>query len=437
MPETFVRFGNTVKHTVKDSLGRLKVCVMWIVLASLVGLIAGGYGGAFAFSLKQANRLFSKIPWLLYALPFAGLLIVFLYRLLGVEEDRGTNLVISSINSHEDVPGRMAILIFISTIFTHMCGGSAGREGAALQMGGSIGSFFAHKLKRNEKDTKIMVMCGMSAAFSAVFGTPIAAVVFPMEVISIGIMHYSALMPCVFASIVASILASKMGLEGESYALTEIPALGLVNFIKIFILAAACAVVSMVFIGSLHKTGKMLRKLFANPYIRVFAGGLAVIGMTFLAGSRDYNGAGSQLIEKAVIGGEVAAAAFLLKIIFTSVTLQSGFKGGEIVPSFAIGATFGCLAGKLLGLPPTFCAALGMVSVFCGVTNCPLTTLIIGLEMFGFKGVPFFMAAVSVSYLMSGYGGLYSDQIIVYSKYHPRFINRHAGYEDDDYGDFE
>lgn len=427
----FARLWAVQKHMLKHMTMKIGVCAYWILLAVAAGLIVGAYSTLFAWVLGKATGYREQYGWLLFLLPLGGLVIVWCYRTAKVTVDRGTNLVINSIHAKDEVPGVMAVLIFVSTIITHFFGGSAGREGAALQMGGSLGNMMARILRKNEQETKLLIMCGMSAAFAAVFGTPMAAAVFSMEVISVGIMHYSALVPCMFASLVASRFAATMGIAPEVFKITDIPALTVVSGAKMCLLALCCAGISIVFCIFLHMVGHLYMQYLKNPYIRVFVGGLLIIGLTLLLGTRDYSGAGNGLIERA-IAGEVAAPAFLLKMLFTALTLGAGFKGGEIVPSFCIGATFGCLFGQLVGLSPSLCAAAAMAAVFCGVTNCPITTLLISFELFGFAGVPYFMIAVSVSYLLSGYKGLYSDQIIVYSKYRPHFINRHVGDESED-----
>ena len=364
-----------------------------------------------------------KNPWLLFFLPIGGLLIVGSYRLLHDEKDTGTNLVLSAIHSGDNLPLRMAPLIFISTLITHLLGGSAGREGAALQLGGSIGNGLGKLFRFDEKDKHVMIMCGMSAAFSALFGTPVAAAIFSMEVVSVGIMHYAALVPCVISSLVAFGIAQLFGISAESFHISHVPAFGIMPAVKVSVLAILCAVVSILFCVILHQSEHIYKKLFKNAYARVFCGGCILIVLTLLVGDQTYNGAGMNIIEQC-INGTVRPEAFLLKMIFTAVTLGAGYKGGEIVPSFFTGAAFGCLFGTLIGFSPSLCAAVGMIAVFCGVTNCPITSLLIGFELFGYEGVPYFLLAIAFSYMLSGYYGLYSSQKIIYSKYKTNYINR-------------
>ena len=330
----------------------------------------------------------------------------------------------------------MAPLIFAATIITHLFGGSAGREGAALQMGGSIGNTIGRLFKFDEGDRKLLVMSGMSAAFSAVFGTPLAAAIFPMEMISVGIMHYAALVPCVFSSIVANRFAVNMGINPEAFTIHGIPELTFTSCAKIVLLGIFCAGLSVVFCIFLKGAGLFYNKFFKKPYMRIIVGGLLVIAITLLIGNYDYNGAGTDMIARA-IEGNVPAYAFLIKMLLTALTLAAGYKGGEIVPAFFTGATFGCLFGHIFGISPSLCAATGMLALFCGVTNCPIASMLIGFELFGFEGVSYILIAISISYMLSGYHGLYKEQIIVYSKYHPKFINRLSGDEKFDGQDYE
>lgn len=269
-------------------------------------------------------------------------------------------------------------------------------------------------------------MCGMSAAFSALFGTPMAAAVFALEVVSVGVMYYTALMPCMIASLIASGFAAGMGVTPEAFHVVDIPELTIETGLKMGVVAAGCAVVSIVFCMVLNGVAGAYGKYFKNPYVRVVVGACLVIGFTLLLGTSDYMGAGAELIEKAVEEGQARPLDFFWKLVLTALTMRAGFRGGEIVPSFCIGATFGCVMGNWLGLSPSICAACGMTAVFCGVTNCPITSILIAFEMFGFKGVSFYLIAVSISYAASGYYGLYKDQTIVYSKYKAKYVNKHT-----------
>jgi len=412
-----------MKDITKALLNDLFEFFRWIVIAIITGIVVGGVGAAFVKSLSLVTGLRISHPYLLLGLPIAGIVIVALYKICNYENDRGTNLVISTIHAETEIPLRMAPLIFISTLLTHLFGGSAGREGAALQLGGSIGNQIGRWLKLDENDTRTIVMCGMSAAFSSIFGTPMAAVIFALEVNSVGIMQYSAFVPCVFSSLVASMFAEYLGIHAESFGTAEKVEFGLLPAGKIMLLGILCAVLSVAFCQILHTASHLYKKLFKNPYIRIAVAGLLIIGLTTILGTSAYSGAGVNIIEEA-IAGHCAPDAFFWKMIFTALTLGAGFKGGEIVPSFTIGAAFGCLFGTLSGLSPSLCAAVAMISMFCGVTNSPIASMIIGFELFGFDIMKYLLIGVSISYMLSGYYSLYHEQRIVYSKFKTEYVNR-------------
>lgn len=413
-----------IRHKIHHNFERVMAAVKWVIFAIISGVIIGAVGTLFYFSLSFVTLVRAEIPWLIYLLPIGGLLIVGAYRLLHDEKDTGTNLILSAIHSGDELPLRMAPLIFISTLITHLFGGSAGREGAALQLGGSIGNGIGTLFHFDEKDKHIMIMCGMSAAFSALFGTPMAAAFFSMEVVSVGIMHYAALVPCVISSLIAHGIAASFDVSPEIFPLREIPAFTLASSVKISVLAILCAVVSILFCILLHQSETLYKKFFKNPYIRIFAGGCFVILLTLLVGDQRYNGAGMNMIASYMNNGTVPWEAFLLKMLFTAVTLGAGYKGGEIVPTFFTGAAFGCLFGNLIGFSPALCTAVGMSALFCGVTNCPITSLLISFELFGYEGMPYFLLAIAFSYMLSGYFGLYHSQKIIYSKYKTNYINK-------------
>lgn len=414
---------DVIRHKIKHNAHRALVSLKWIIFAIIVGAIVGLCGTAFYFALSLVTVLRTQNTWLIFLLPLGGLGIVAMYRFLHNEKDTGTNLVISAIHSDDELPLRMAPLIFVSTLITHLFGGSAGREGAALQMGGSIGNALGKLFRFDDKDKHVMIMCGMSAAFSALFGTPMAAAILPMEMVSVGVMYYIALVPCVISSLVAHGITYSFGVSNEMFIIRSIPKFGIITSIEISVLAILCALVSILFCVLLHKSEDLYKRFFTNPYIRVIAGGCIIIVLTLLVGNQDYNGTGINIIEHC-INGTVRPEAFLLKMIFTALTLGAGYKGGEIVPSFFTGAAFGCLFGNLLGFSPTLCTAVGMTAVFCGVTNCPITSLLISFELFGYDGMPYFLLATALSYMLSGYFGLYRSQKIVYSKYKTNYINK-------------
>ncbi len=399
--------------------------IKWILLAFLTGFIVGGASSAFSFVLTKVTAFRTGHLWVFFFLPAAGVVIVFLYKWLG-QEDGGTNQVFSTVKAKDEVPFKLAPLIFVTTALTHLVGGSAGREGAAIQLGGSIGNQLGRWLKLDEEDMHVIVMCGMSAAFSALFGTPMAAAVFALEVVSVGVMYYTALMPCMISSLIASNFAANLGIHPEMFHVTGIPELTITDGVKMGVVALACALLSTMFCIALKQTNALFQKYLKNPYVRIVVVSVVIIVITFCLHTTDYMGAGTNIIAEAIEHGNVNRLAFLWKLILTVLTMRAGFRGGEIVPSFCIGAALGCELGQWLGLSPSLCAAAGMVAVFCGVTNCPITSILIAFELFGFDGVSYYLIAVSISYAVSGYYSLYKDQTIVYSKYKAKYVNKHT-----------
>ncbi len=411
-----------IREKAQEALQYLLAFLKWVLFAFVVGVAVGLVGTLFHYGIEWATELRNNFPWLLWLLPVGGLIIVLVYKLCGMENDRGTNLVLLSVRSNEHLPARTAPLIFFSTCLTHLLGGSAGREGAALQLGGSLSALIGRLLRVNDKDSRLFTMCGMSAAFAALFGTPVAAVVFSMEVISVGAMYYVALIPCAIAAVVGYGVSLWLHVPPTHFAMEAVPELSVVPLLQVLVLAALCGAVSMLFCISIHTAGKLYKKASSSAYLRAAVGGVLVVALTFLVQTRDYNGAGMDVVARA-LDGQARPEAWLLKILFTALTLAAGFKGGEIVPAFFVGATFGCTVGGLLGLPPAFAAGIGLIAMFCGVTNCPLASLLLSVELFGADGLLYFVVAVAASYMLSGYYSLYSAQKILYSKIHPEFVD--------------
>lgn len=388
-----------------------KAFAKWLLFGTAVGLIVGTAASCFGLVLGLVNNARGETPLLKLGLPVGGLVIVFLYRFFKNHSDKGTNTVVASLHSSVDIPGKMAPLIFVSTAITHLFGGSAGREGAALQLGSSIANMLGKATRLEDEDRKMVIMCGMSAGFSALFGTPMAAAVFSMEVVRVGSMHYAGFVPCVVAAITGNFVAKWFQLPPEVFLFSNVPELTPVSFVQILLFAIAAALVSILFCVTLHEAEHLYEKHLKNPYVRIAVGGTLIVALTFALGTDLYLGSGMGIIEEIFHhGGHVQWYTFLLKLVFTALTIGAGFKGGEIVPSFTVGAAFGCCVAGIVGLPLELVAACGMVGVFCGVTNSPITSLLIAFELFGFAGMPYFLVTVAVTYMLSGYHSLYREQ---------------------------
>lgn len=421
--EFFTKIKAYIQGYLSKSLFSGQKLLKWLVIGTAIGLIVGVVGSCFSHALAFVNGFRAQYPQIILALPIGGLLIVFLYRFFKNTGDKGTNMVITSIHSSTDIPFKMAPLIFVSTVITHLCGGSAGREGAAIQIGGSIANRLGKLIRLGEDDQHIIIMCGMSAGFSALFGTPMAAAIFAMEVVCIGIMQYSAIVPCVTAAMIAHFVADFFHVLPETFVVAQVPAMTVISFFKMIPFAVLVGGVSIGFCIIQHVTERLYKRYLKNPYVRIFAAGCIVILLTVILRTDFYLGSGMNIIEHIFETGDTKVYTFLLKMVFTALTLGAGFKGGEIVPSFCIGAAFGCVVASLLGLPASLAAACGMVGVFCGVTNCPLTSLLIAFELFGFEGMPYYLITIAVSYRISGYYGLYRAQKIMCSKTETQFVN--------------
>jgi H+/Cl- antiporter ClcA len=412
------------KKKTKSAVHYVLTFLRWVFIAGVVGLSGGVVGSLFHKSVEAATEIRTGHDWMIWLLPVGGICIAALYRLFqmcGI----GTNQLIDSIRTDRDVPIAMAPLIFVSTVITHLFGGSAGREGAALQLGGSISYFIGNLMKLDEKDMHLITLCGMSSVFSALFGTPLTATLFAMEVITVGIIYYSGFVPCIFSSLIAYRVSLLFHVVPVHFKLKYVPAASTPVIIKTVVLSALCAVVSILFCILMHETHHYVEKILKNLYVRIATGGLIIIVLTFLVQTRDYNGAGMDVIARA-IAGNARPEAFVFKMIFTAVTISTGFKGGEIVPTFFIGATFGCVMANLLGMDPGFGAAIGLVTLFCGVVNSPISSILLSIEIFGADGLLLFAIACSVTNMLSGNYGLYSSQKIMYSKLKAEYINTYA-----------
>ena len=393
----------------------LKTFFKWTLLGLLLGLLGGVIGAAFHHALHFVTHLRTEHGWLLLLLPVAGIATIAIYRLLGQRNNRGTNEIIDAALEGKPVSPLVAPAIFLASTLTHLCGGSAGREGAALQLGGSTASMLARALKLSANDTTVAIMAGMSAVFAGLFGTPLTACLFTMEFESVGTIFSPALLPCFLAAYVASRVSGIMGVHAEVFPLDAAQAITWGNGWKFALLAVLISGLGIAMCWIFHKAEHLAKHKIPNAWVRIALGGAAVLLMTVAVGDQRYNGAGMDMALGAV-AGNAQWQDFALKLLFTAVTLAAGFKGGEIVPTFCIGATFGCVMGALLGLEPGMAAALGLIGLFCCATNSPLASIVLSIEMFGSANLYLFALVCVICFVLSGNSGLYASQIIEFSK---------------------
>ncbi|MBQ9148182.1 MAG: chloride channel protein [Oscillospiraceae bacterium] len=387
----------------------------WGLLGLLMGMIGGPIGAAFHHVLHFVTEVRRENGWLILLLPVGGLLSVGVYYLFRQSKNRGTNQLIDSVLHEKTVSPLVAPLIFIVTSITHLFGGSAGREGAALQMGGSVGSTIGKLLKLNDDERTVLTMSGMSAVFAGLFGTPLTACVFVLEFASVGRIFTPALVPCFLSAFAAWEGAQKLGVHGEAHLLETALPINLTTAWQLVVLAVLVAVLGIIMCRSFHAAEHFAAKKLPNPWVRIAVGGAVVAAMTVLVGDQRFNGAGMDM-ALAAVEGNADWYSFAVKLIFTAVTLAAGFKGGEIVPTFCIGATFGCVVGGLLGMDPGVAAALAMVGLFCCGTNTPLGSIVLSIELFGTANLYLFAFMCVIVFLLSGHSSLYGSQVMKYSK---------------------
>jgi H+/Cl- antiporter ClcA len=384
---------------------------LFLLLGAVITAVScGGVGALFAHTLKFANGVFGQYNWLVYILPLGGLLTVLLFKVLKVEK-QNIHTVFSAVKNGGKSPFLLSVAVFVGTAITQFLGGSAGKEGAALQIGSGIASPIANALKLKDEKLKILLLCGMTAMFSSVFTVPLTALAFGLEIIYISRKFYlKAVLPLTVSSFGAFMVAKLLGVHPERFGLPTLPKFNAISVLKVIALIVACSVVTMLFCLALHFVSDLFKKLFKNAYLRIVVGGVLIISLTLLVGNNDYNGGGMHIIGNVLKTGTVCYLAFAFKIIFTAITNAAGFKGGEIVPALFVGATLGAAVGTLLGISPTFSAAVGMVVLFGGATKCTVAAFMLGLEFFGIGGAGYFALAAVLSRILTFNIGLYTEK---------------------------
>ncbi len=381
----------------------------WLPLSMLTGIASGSAAAVFLISLQWVTNLRTGHPWLIWLLPLAGYAIGRTYYRYGGQAAKGNDLLFEAFyRPRATIPFRMAPLVLLGTLLTHLTGGSAGREGTAVQMGAAIADRLHRWFRRGSTDRRLLLVCGISGGFAAVFGTPWAGAVFAIEVLGLRKMRYDAILPAVVTAWAAHWVCLAWPVGHAHYTLGELPQPGLITFGWVVLLGVLSGWVAWLFIRTTHGFRQLFNRISSLP-LRPVAGGLVLLTVYLLTDSQRYAGLGLPVIT-AAFSEPLLPWDFLLKLLFTAFTLGAGFKGGEVTPLFFIGATLGNALGGFIPLPLGFLAALGFVAVFAGATNTPLACLVMGMELFGWQSGLWLTVVCTVAYLSSGYGSIYTAQ---------------------------
>lgn len=386
--------------------------IRWLLMAGVVGALVGSASAFFLVSLDFATDFREANTWIIALLPLGGLVIGLTYHYWGKGIESGNNRILDEFYEPQRViPFKMAPLVLFGTIATHFFGGSAGREGTAVQMGGAIADQFTRLLNLRPRDRRILLVMGISAGFASVFGTPLAGAVFALEVLVMGRLRYDSILPSFLAAVIADMTCTAWGVGHVHYYITEVAAMTPLNLLWAVAAGIIFGVIAMVFSKSTHWWGERFRTMVSYPPLRPLIGGAFIATAFFLMGSTRYLGLGIPVIQEA-FERPVESYDFALKLLFTSFTLGAGFKGGEVTPLFFIGATLGNALAWLLPLPMPLLAGMGFVAVFSGATNTPIACTLMGIELFGAEGGVFIGIACVIAYLFSGHTGIYSSQVV-------------------------
>lgn len=401
--------------------GKMKKMVLWIALSVMTGAVTGVVGAVFHHLISDVTSFREKHDWVIFLLPLAAVIITFIYSFS--KEKLTTDTVFSGIREKREISPLLTPFVFVSSIISHLVGASVGREGAALQIGGGIGSGIGHMFKVGDNERGRLLVLGMSGAFAAIFMTPVTAAFFAIEVLTVGHMRYYRIFYCMISSLTAFAISLAMGNGKTEFPFVNVMAFDFDTVLKCALLALISGFIAHLFCHTIHITEKYSGKILKNRYIRAAVLGTAALAITLISGTRMYNGAGMDVINLFLSGDNEAILslmtgitlfAFLIKMVITALSISAGFKGGEIVPSFYIGAAFGILFGMMAGLDLSFSASVGMIVLFTGITNCPVASLVLATELFGSGNIIFYALAVGIGFISSGKKGIYMEQKLAY-----------------------
>ena len=392
--------------------GRQKMRIFKLTISTIiVSIVMGIISAMFLRSLEFVTTLREGFHYLIFLIPIIGVLTAYTYSKYGNGSNRGNNLIIESVHKDVKVPFRMAILTFIFTVLTHLSGGSAGREGTAVQIGGALTNKVANIFKMEHKEKRILIMSGISAAFGSVFGTPLAGTFFGMEVCFIGKISYEAMIYCFISSYAVNFVTESLGINHTVHLIKSVPSITIYTLLIVIISSILFGVFGRMFAKGIHLVKGFYNKNIKNNIYRAIVSSIAVLLVIVIFRLYKFEGLSTWLIDSG-FSGEVTILDPIKKLILTILTLGAGFQGGEVTPLFDIGASLGGAIGNLTNIEPSLLAAIGMICVFGSATNTPLTTIMLGINLFGGEAVPYYIIGAFISYYVIGHNGIYGAQII-------------------------
>lgn len=399
-----------LSNRIKNQL-HLKFILKWVFISIIIGSLSGSASAVFLLLLEWAKETREDNKWLLFLLPIGGFVVAVVYFYWGKALAKGNNLLIEEVqNPTKTISFLMAPLVLVGTIVTHVFGGSAGREGTAIQMGAALADQLNFIKKFTKADRSILLMCGMAAGFSSLFGTPLAGAIFALEIIFIGRMRYDGLLPVFLSALLANYVCDLWPIHHTNYQIVEVPSFNIINSSWILLASILFGLTSMVFSSSMHWLSGQFKKQITNPLLRPIFGGVLVSVLIYFLGFK-YAGLGiTHIVEFFSI--QQGIEVFALKLVLTVLTLSAGFKGGEVTPLFFIGAALGSALSLFIPLPVGLLAGVGFVAVFSGATNAPIACSIMGIELFGSDAAIFIVIACFGAYFFSGHTSIYTSQII-------------------------